>query len=79
MKNNSIAKKLGISKGDIVLRINDLRLRSKDLLDLERLKQDSYKIEFFNLKKGLVVKTYRGKKRTLASLPCRRFCNVHII
>jgi len=66
VKNNSIAKKLGISKGDIVLRINDLEVKEqKDLLDLERLKQDSYKIEFFNLKKGLVVKTYRGKRKNL--------------
>ncbi len=72
VKQRSVAKKIGISKGDIILRINETPINNeKDLKDIEDINQNMYKIRYFNIKKGILVKIYRGKRKTLGiiSLP----------
>ncbi|NLY47034.1 MAG: PDZ domain-containing protein [Tissierella sp.] len=72
IKPRSIARKIGISKGDIILKINETSINDeKDLQDIEEINQDIYKVKFFNIKKGIVIKTYKGKRKTLGiiSLP----------
>lgn len=72
VKQRSVAKKIGISKGDIILRINETPINDeKDLKDIEDINHNIYKIKYFNIKKGIVIKIYKGKRKTLGiiSLP----------
>ncbi|HZJ99914.1 MAG TPA: PDZ domain-containing protein [Tissierellaceae bacterium] len=73
VKDRSIAKKIGISKGDIILEINDAPINDEgDLEDIEIINQGIYKIRFFSIKKGIMNKTYRGKIKTLGIIPMPR-------
>ena len=73
VRHGSVAKKIGISSGDILLKINDLTINEeKDILDLGELDQNTYKIKFFNIKKGIITKTYRGKRKTLGIITLPR-------
>lgn len=73
VKNRSIAKKVGISKGDIILKINETTINDeRDLQDIADINQDIYKIKLFNIKKGIMIKTYRGKRKTLGIIPLPR-------
>ena len=64
---------MGISKGDIILKINETKINdTKDLQDIERINQAIYKIQFFNMKQGMVTKTYKGKRKTLGVVPLPR-------
>lgn len=61
-----IARKLGIRKGDVILRINHLQLKNaKDYRDLAYKRFSKIKIEYFNSKDGLVKRKYIGQKATL--------------
>ena len=73
VKHRSIAKKIGISKGDIILEINDVLISDeRDLQDIEKINQGMYRIRFFNIKKGIMNKTYKGKIKTLGIIPLPR-------
>ena len=73
VKHRSIAKKMGIGKGDIILKINETKINDeKDLQDIEKINQKIYKIKFFNIKKGVIIKTYKGKRKTLGIVPLPR-------
>lgn len=61
-----IGRKIGIKKGDVILKINHLHLRNtKDFLDLSDKDFNRVKIEYFNPKRGLIKKIYIGKKTPL--------------
>ncbi|MBU5313922.1 PDZ domain-containing protein [Tissierella carlieri] len=63
---NTVAHKLGIKTGDIVLKINGAEINSnKDLEDLMNIKINKLRIEFFNMKSGLSIKRYYGKRKSL--------------
>ncbi len=62
----SIASRLGIRHGDIILRINKMTINDiEDLRDIMFLNKGKVTISYYNLKQGLVEKTYRGKEKTL--------------
>lgn len=62
----SIAFKLGVKIGDVVLKINGLETNNnKDLDHIMKISSNSYKILLFNRKKGLYNKEYKGNKKTL--------------
>lgn len=63
---NTVAHKLGIKTGDILLRINEVEVNSsKDLEDIMNIEINKMKIEFFNMKSGLSTKKYYGKRKPL--------------
>ena len=63
---NSIADKLGIKTGDILLKINGIEITDKkDLEDLMIISPGKFKIELFNIKTGLTTKRYNGKRKSL--------------
>jgi len=63
---NSIGKKLGIDIGDIIISINEVVVRSeKDINEIESLGNAVIKIKYFNKRKGILTKTYEGKRKTL--------------
>lgn len=63
---NTIAHKLGIKTGDILLKINGVEINSnRDMEDLMNIGINKLKIEFFNMKSGLSVKRYYGKRKSL--------------
>lgn len=63
---NSIAKKIGVRKGDIILKINGVEINNKrDIDDIMRVQASSWKLELFNIKVGLCRKEYYGKKKNL--------------
>ena len=71
--NKSVAKEVGISEGDIILEINDTKIEDpKDLIHIEVTKPSKYKLRFFSTRKGLVNKTYQGKKKTLGMITLPR-------
>lgn len=73
VRHGSIAKKVGITRGDIILKINETRIKDeRDLQDIDDLNQTTYKIELFNIKKGIMTKTYKGKRKTLGIIPLPR-------
>lgn len=73
VKQGSVAKKIGISKGDIVLEINDVIMKDEgDLQNIEMINPGIYKIKFFNLKRGIKNKTYKGNKETLGIITLPR-------
>lgn len=73
VKHGSIAKKMGISKGDIILKINEIQVNDeRDLQDIDKIDQGIYKIRYFNIKKGILIKTYKGKRKTLGIIPLPR-------
>lgn len=62
----SIARKLGIKRGDIILKVNHLNLLDgKDFMDLNNKDFNRVKVEYFSHKKGIVKKSYIGKKSPL--------------
>lgn len=73
IKPRSIGKKIGLNKGDIILKINGTKINDeRDLQDIDKLNQGVYKIKYFNIKKGIVIKTYKGKIKTLGIIPLPR-------
>ncbi|WMM23727.1 hypothetical protein RBU61_12430 [Tissierella sp. MB52-C2] len=63
---DSIGTKLGISTGDILLKINGIEINSnKDMEDFTKIKAKRLKIEVFNMKSGLTTKKYYGKIKSL--------------
>ena len=63
---NGIAKDIGIKTGDIILSINEAVIKDeRDIAEIERLNNYILKINYFDRKKGLTIKTYRGNKKTL--------------
>lgn len=63
---NTVAHKLGIKTGDILLKINGVEVNSnKDLEDIMNLRINRMEIEFFNMKYGLTTKKYYGKRKPL--------------
>jgi len=63
---NSIAHKLNIKIGDILLKVNGVEVNnSKDLEDIMIIRSNKIKIEFFNIKSGLTIKRYSGKRKSL--------------
>lgn len=66
IKRRSIAKKLGIKPGDVILTINDGIIRGEDdIFSFDNFKNSYIKITFYSKKHGKVTKTYRGKKRKI--------------
>lgn len=66
VKYKGIARRLGIKRGDIILKVNHLKLRDgKDFMDLNDKNFNRVKIEYFSPKKGIVKKRYIGKKSPL--------------
>lgn len=66
VERRSIARKIGIREGDIILKVNRLPVENEeDLLDLMRAYKSELIIEYFNLRKGLIQKKYKGKEKTL--------------
>ena len=62
----SIAKRLGIQEGDVLMTINKLRINNEnDLIDLMKMEHSSLTIKYFSLRKGLKMKKYKGKEKTL--------------
>lgn len=62
----SLAYKIGIRRGDIILSINNTDiLNERDLSDIEALKPEALTIRYFNRRKGLVTKNYRGNGKAL--------------
>ncbi|MDR7871265.1 MAG: PDZ domain-containing protein [Tissierellaceae bacterium] len=73
VKPGSIAKQLGISKGDIILKINDVIINDeRDIMDIEAINLDGYKIRYFNIKRGIIIKSYKGKRKTLGIITLPR-------
>ena len=69
----SIAKKIGVSNGDILLKINDVTINNdRDLRDIEVVNLDTYKFRYFNIKKGIINRTYKGKRKTLGIITLPR-------
>lgn len=63
---NSIAHKLNIKMGDILLKINGVEVNNnKDLEDIMIIRTNKITIEFFNIKSGLTIKRYYGKRKSL--------------
>lgn len=63
---NGVAKDIGIRAGDIILSINEAEIKDeRDIAEIERLNNYILRINYFNRKKGLTVKTYKGNKKTL--------------
>lgn len=63
---NSIAHKLNIKMGDILLKINGVEVNNnKDLEDIMIIRTNKITIEFFNIKSGLTIKEYCGKRKSL--------------
>ncbi len=63
---NGIAKDIGIETGDVILSINEAIIKDeKDIAEIESLDNSILKIHYFNRKKGLTTKNYRGNKKTL--------------
>lgn len=61
-----IAKDIGISIGDIILTINEVTVNSsKDIEEIESLNNINWRINYFNMNKGLSTKLYQGNKKTL--------------
>lgn len=61
-----IGRKLGIKRGDVILKVNHLQLRdNRDFIDLYYKDFNRVKIEYFNHKRGLIKKRYIGKKAPL--------------
>src|SRR5699024_6017793 len=66
VEQKSIAWKIGMRPGDIILNINGIPINSeKDLIDINFLRNNRYIFKYFNRKKGLIEKTYIGKEKTL--------------
>lgn len=66
VKPRSIGKVLGLKTGDILISINEIRIWSKrDLQDLTHLNPKEYRIKYFNHKKGISQKVYKGKRKIL--------------
>lgn len=62
----TIAHKVGIKIGDIILRINGVEVNNeKDLEDFMKVDFTRLKIEYFNMKSGLNTRNYYGKKKPL--------------
>ncbi|HEY8362980.1 MAG TPA: PDZ domain-containing protein [Tissierellaceae bacterium] len=62
----TIAHKVGLKIGDIVLKINGVEINSeRDLRDFMKVDFNRLKIEYFNLKSGLMEKNYHGIKKSL--------------
>jgi len=62
----SIAKEIGITAGDIVIRINEVLVKDEnDIKEIESLNNPIFKIEYFNKNKGLITKKYFGDKKDL--------------
>lgn len=62
----TIASKLGIKRGDIILSINGVTVNSeKDIKDIIYTNPQKLTIKYFNITKGIVKKTYKGQKKTL--------------
>jgi hypothetical protein len=73
VRHGSIAKEIGISRGDIILEINGVNINDeRDLQDIESMIQEVCKIRFFSIKKGIIIKTYKGKIKTLGIIPLSR-------
>lgn len=61
-----IAKKLGISPGDIIFSINDYPVSDIiDISNIQGLDMNAMRVKFLSRRKGLITKTYRGDKKTL--------------
>lgn len=66
ISSKGIGKELGIKAGDIIVRVNHYHVKNKkDFIELSQRNFKRVKIEYFNHKKGLVKKKYRGKKNSL--------------
>ncbi len=62
----TVAHKVGLEIGDIVLKINGVEINNeRDLEDFMKLDFNRLKIEYFNMKSGLNMKNYYGKKKPL--------------
>ena len=63
---NSIGDEMGIGIGDILLKINGVDVHNtKDLEDIILLNPSKIKMELFNIKSGLIIKSYKGKGKPL--------------
>ena len=63
---NSIAWKLGVETGDIILKINGVEINNKrDIEDIMKVNANKFKIELFNIKVGLCTKNYYGNRKSL--------------
>lgn len=70
---NSIGEKIGIKSGDILLKINGVEIKNKnDIEDIMKLGREIFNIEFFNLKLGLLNKSYKGKRKSLGLITVPR-------
>ena len=63
---NSIARKLNIKTGDILLSINGIEVKNrKDMEDIMKVRTNKLTVEFFNIKTGITTKKYYGKRKSL--------------
>lgn len=63
---NSVCKDVGIKVGDIIIDVNGTPIYTeKDIEDMELLYTGTYKIVYFNIRKGIRSKTYIGKRKAL--------------
>lgn len=63
---SSIADKLGIKTGDILLKINGIEINEKrDLEDIMLLNPKRLNFELFDIRTGLSTKKYNGKRKSL--------------
>lgn len=61
-----IGNDIGLEVGDIIISINGVIVYDdKDLKNIELLSNDDLKIIYFNKKKGITEKVYRGKRKAL--------------
>lgn len=61
-----IGKEIGIETGDIIISINGVTVYDDyDLQTIELLRNENIRIVYFNKRRGIIEKVYRGKRKTL--------------
>lgn len=62
----TIGKKLNMKSGDIILKINGVEINTtRDLDHIINSKISNWRIEYFNIKRGLTISRYNGKRKSL--------------
>lgn len=68
-----IGKKIGVERGDILLKINGIEINTqRDLDDLMKVSKNRINIQFFNLKNGVSKVDYKGKEKCLGLITVPR-------
>ena len=62
----TIGRKLNIKSGDIILKINGVEVNStRDLDHIMNTRFSPLRVEYFNIKRGLTIRKYTGKRKSL--------------